>query len=100
MTVNDFNVLGVGSRPAETDAPLLVDANAPLPQPIPDKSFKMVPWWHAQGFNLSRGCKHVELSQGNTGDGGETAAGSRFVELTRIFVPERRNHVDSILRLA
>jgi len=42
MVINDFNIIGISTLPSKTDAPLIVDTDAPLAFPISGKPFQTV----------------------------------------------------------
>lgn len=48
MIVDDSYIMCVAVLPAKTCAPLIVDANAPLPFPIARQFFQPVPRWDTQ----------------------------------------------------
>ena len=87
MVVNDFNVLGVRADPLEADAPLVVDAYAPPSFPVADKLLQPVARRHSQRLDFRRSRNHVELAQGDTRNGGETAIPAGFVQLARVLGP-------------
>lgn len=47
VVVHYLNVFSACRGPAETDAPLIIDANAGLARPIAFQGFKMVSWRHS-----------------------------------------------------
>jgi hypothetical protein len=42
MVVRDLNVKGIGIDPAEADAPLVVDSNTVLSQPVPQQGLQAI----------------------------------------------------------
>jgi hypothetical protein len=60
MIINHFHIKGVAVTPNKTDAPLVVDANAPLAFPVPGKPFKMGRGGDPKKLNA---CRTVELRE-------------------------------------
>jgi hypothetical protein len=48
VIVDDFHVVGVSTGPAETDAPLIIDANAVLTRTISRQLLQTVRRWNAK----------------------------------------------------
>jgi hypothetical protein len=48
VIVNNFNIESIPVSPNETNSELPVDANAVLPQAIPNKRFEVIPWGNCQ----------------------------------------------------
>jgi len=48
MIVDNFNVVCIVIMPPKTDAPLVIDPNAVLPQTITCELFQAISWGHAQ----------------------------------------------------
>jgi hypothetical protein len=48
MIIRDFNVVSLFILKPEADPPLIIDANAPLPDAIPGQRFQVVGWRHAE----------------------------------------------------
>jgi len=65
MVVDDFNVKTVAVLPAETDAPLIVDPDAPLTGAVASELFEPVARWDAEEVE---GGGTVELLQLALGD--------------------------------
>jgi hypothetical protein len=60
MIVRDFDFVGVALVPTETDAPLIVDADAVLSSTIAGKSFQPIRRWYAQ---IVQPFSDIELNQ-------------------------------------
>ena len=60
MVIDDFNVMGIPFMPAETDAPLVVDADTPLPGSVAGELFKAIAGWDTQKI---KSCGCMELFQ-------------------------------------
>ncbi len=65
MIVNNFDVLSVFAFPAETNAPLVIHANAILPGAVSFKRFQPVPGRQLQIKQLARTIYLGQLSQGD-----------------------------------
>ena len=65
MIVDDFDVRRACFRPAKTDPPLIVDANAVLPHSIALESLQAIAGRRAQRRQQRRGVEHVELARGD-----------------------------------
>jgi len=63
VIVRDFNVVGVGADPAETDSPLIVNANAVLTCSITLQLFEPVAGWNAQVFQTLGGIQHSKFAK-------------------------------------
>jgi len=72
MVSNDFHIFSTGISPAETDAPLIVDADAVLARTITFKRFETIAGWNLQIFKSARDLKLSELAPRHSGDVGET----------------------------
>jgi len=46
MIIYDFYFISISVCPAETDTPLVIDANAMLPLTIACKFLQTIPWWY------------------------------------------------------
>jgi hypothetical protein len=58
VIVDDFDILYTSFTPPETDSPLLIDANAPLPGPSTTKLFQAICRRHSQIADGPRLVKH------------------------------------------
>ncbi len=63
MIVHDLDGIRPRWRPAETNAPLLVDANAVLPFPIPFQGFHTIARRDAQVFETPGAMHLIELAR-------------------------------------
>lgn len=68
MVVDDLNVTGMAALEAETEAPLIVDADAPLPTPIALQSLQLVVGRNTQIGQRFRPVEHRQLAQGHNLD--------------------------------
>jgi hypothetical protein len=60
VVVRDFDFFGMGTLPAETNAILIVNADAVLAQTVPTKLFEAIARW---GSELRQFANTVDLSQ-------------------------------------
>ena len=63
MIVGDFHVLGVGARPAEAEAPLVVEADGVLAAAIAPQGLQPVARGHARKGQLDRGVEQLQFDQ-------------------------------------
>ena len=54
MVVRNFNIRRISVAPAEADAPLVIDANAPLSGPIFLQEFQPIAWRNPQTLDAGR----------------------------------------------
>ncbi|HET7540187.1 MAG TPA: hypothetical protein VFK05_09955 [Polyangiaceae bacterium] len=66
MIVDDLDIVRVGSKPAEADAPLIIDSDAVLANPVPGEFLEAIGWRNAEVEEAGRGIKHDELAKGNS----------------------------------
>jgi hypothetical protein len=58
MVINYLNIKRITIKPNETDAILIVDANAVLTLPIAFQRFKVIPW---EDFKIAQHMRGVQL---------------------------------------
>jgi hypothetical protein len=63
MIVDYLNICGTLGCPAETNAPLLIDADAPQTAQIPFQRFQPVARRGTQIIEPGRGIEHIELAR-------------------------------------
>ena len=63
MKIYDFNTFGVGTRPAEAHAELIVHANAPLARTTALQLFEAVTGWRTQIFDTLSEIELLEFAQ-------------------------------------
>jgi hypothetical protein len=66
VVVDDLDVMGVTTDPAEANAKLVVDADAVLAEAIAGQFLQSVSRWHFQVSEGDCGVEHDELAEGNT----------------------------------
>lgn len=54
MIINDLDIKSIAIGKGEADAPLIVDADAPLPGAIAAELFQAIAWRYAQIFDGMR----------------------------------------------
>ena len=65
MVVNDLDSIGAGCRPYKTDSPLVIDANAVLPNTIMPQRLKPIGWRNPKIIQRLRLIQHEQFSQCN-----------------------------------
>jgi hypothetical protein len=80
------------ARPAKTDAPLIIDANAVLSQPVTFQSFKSVAWRHSQVIQATGNLQLSELSPGYRSDVYKSPDTLAPGQGLRFRAPERPDH--------
>ena len=58
MIIHNFHVTRVAIRPVETDTPLIIDADAPLPQPITRQPLQTIAWRDSEILNPLGGIQY------------------------------------------
>lgn len=93
VVVDDFDVQGRGFLPDETDAPLVVDAYAPLPGPVAAQFLEPVLRWYAQRFDPCSGVQHLQLSHGHFFDVRESRDTPPLKQSFGVLAAESFDHV-------
>jgi hypothetical protein len=65
VVVCDLYIEGVTFSPLKADSPLIIDANAKLPRPIPQQFFQPICGRDSQVVKRYRIIDHAQLPQGN-----------------------------------
>jgi hypothetical protein len=63
VVIHDFDIVSVTRLPAEADAPLIVDPNAPLSCAITSKSLEAVSRWNPEIVQDDCGVELAQLAQ-------------------------------------
>ena len=66
MIIDDLNVMSVGANPAETDTPLVVDADAVLAETIRQEFLQMIRWRHPEVSKTCCGIEHQQFTKGDS----------------------------------
>jgi hypothetical protein len=64
MVIDDLDIVGVPSIPPETDAPLIVDANAPLSFSFPSQFLQPVGRWDTEEIKAGSSVNQGQFSNG------------------------------------
>jgi hypothetical protein len=64
MVIDDLDIVGVPFIPPETDTPLIVDADAPLPFSIPSQFLQPVGRWDTEEIKAGSAVNQGQLSKG------------------------------------
>jgi hypothetical protein len=100
MVVGHLDVIGIAIFPAETNAPSVVDANAPLTLAVAAKLFQSVGGRHAQEVECVRRIQGLELDVGTAMDVRRKTPHAATREKGRGgLVGEALNHVPRIVRV-
>jgi hypothetical protein len=93
MIIDDLDIKGVAVLEAKADAPLVVDADTPLTEPIVLQRFQTIRRRPTQILKAS-GC--IQLRQAHVGAllnfGRETARLAGYIEMLRFVIGKRPNH--------
>jgi hypothetical protein len=92
MVIDDLNVVGMAVFEAEAYAPLIVDADAPLPDTVALQLLQSVIGRNAQVFRLFRPVEHRQLAQGHDLNIHETGNPLAVEQGFRVGALERRDH--------
>jgi hypothetical protein len=65
VIVDNLDFVGIPVSPLETDAPLIIDTNAMLAQPIAYQFFQAIGWRASQVLQRSGVVEHAQFTQGN-----------------------------------
>jgi len=66
VVVDDLDIVRISSEPAEADAPLIVDSDAVLANPVPGEFLKAVRGRDTQVDEAGRGIQHDQFAKGNS----------------------------------
>lgn len=97
VVVGDFNFMRISRIPAETDAPLIVDADAVLPGSITLERFEAIAGWYAQCIEAGSRIENVELIDRALKQHGGKARAPALPELFRLLVAEINDHSDMLV---
>jgi hypothetical protein len=93
VVVNNFNLPGITLAPTKTEAELVIDAQAPLPRPIPQESFQPVPGRRTQFFQRQDAVQLPQFSKGNPFDGSEAPASLSMEETLGFLIGKGADHL-------
>ena len=93
MVIDDFDRVGMTVFPDETDAPLVVDADAVLAHPFALEGFEVIARRHTHVTQGFRGRELREFAKSDALNGGrKPPRGNALPNLLRLFVTEFLNH--------
>ena len=93
MVIADFDTFRIAVVPDEADAPLLVDADAPLTVPVPFQPFQVVGWRNLQVTQMAGVVEHTQFPAGDRLHlNRKKAAGNAIENSLSNVVVERNNH--------
>jgi hypothetical protein len=92
VVVHYLYIFSARARPAKTDAPLIIDANAVLSQPVTFQGFKPVAWRHPQVIQTTGNLELSELSPGYRSDINESPDTLAPGQGLRLGAAERPDH--------
>jgi hypothetical protein len=92
MIIHYLNIESITVFETETQTPLIIYADAPLPLAVSVQSFQPVIWWNAKVFNRIRIIQHLQLTSGNRGKGLESAWAITFKYRLGVFAIEGFDH--------
>ena len=79
MIIDDLNIVSIAILPPETNPPLVIDTNTPMPSPITFQLFQSVIGRHPEIVHFLSGVQHSELTQSSPFKGMETANSLQIV---------------------
>lgn len=95
MVIDDLDILGAGSGPDKTHAPLPVHANAVLALSVALQGFEVIVRGNSQIFQIRCAIEHRQLPHGNHFDIHETTTSISLEQVASVLALERLDrHVD------
>jgi hypothetical protein len=93
VVIDNLDIEGMSALEPETNSPLAIDANAPLPSTITRELFQLIGWWQAQILNPGCGMNLTQTHCRPFQDFGRQTTGFPGGEKAfRFGVSERLNH--------
>src|SRR5258708_15327671 len=92
VIVHDFDCVNVAVSPLKANTPLIVDADAVLPPPVPLQALQPVPRQIRERLQVGRGIQDVQFSQGGSLDRLEPAHRFPAEETLGVRAAERPDH--------
>lgn len=92
MIVHDFDRVNVAVSPLKANTPLIIDADAVLPLPVPLQALQPVPRQIRERLQIGRGIHDVQFSQGGSLDRLEPAHRFPAEEAPGVRAAERLDH--------
>ena len=100
MIINNFDVIRIAGLPPETYPPLIIDADAVLPHPVPFKRLHLVSRRLRQILKMPDAIQKEELPAGITFNRLEAGNPTVVKKHCCIFASECFNHEARVLRIA
>jgi hypothetical protein len=92
VVIHYLYVFGARFRPAKTDAPLIIDANAVLSEAVALQRFKAIARRHPQIIQAARDLKLSELSLRHGSDAYKSPDALALGQRLCLGAPERHDH--------
>ena len=99
MIIRDFHVVSVAVFPTETDAPLLVDANAVLAVTVAPESFQTISGGNTEVLQVGGRVQHQEFTEGCPLDVGWKVSRYRIEVIARSKATKQSPLIDGKTRL-
>lgn len=92
MVIGDFDIMSIGIFPSETDAPLVINADAMLPFPVSIECLKMIAWREPEEVDVGSGVDELELYESAPGDVGWDAVTSTIPKRLGVLLRKPLDH--------
>ena len=92
MVIDDFDLGRIAVLPAETDSPLIIDANTILTMPISRESFQSISRWDPQIGKCIRRIQDQKLSQSDALNSTESLGISALKDLFSLPAAKSSDH--------
>ena len=86
VVIDDFNFVWAVRFPAETDAPLVIDANGVLPRPVALKRFQAIAGWDGKMVEFGDRMNLGEFAQDNALDVRRKRPGFPFIPKSEVEI--------------
>src|SRR6056297_563292 len=97
MVIGDFDLIRVAVSPGKTGPPLVIDADAVLPLPVPLEPLQPVSGRHPEVVQVTGVVKHPQFATTYTLNRDRKPPGDRPVpDFLRLTIRESRNHRQTI----
>ena len=96
MVVNNLDFVGMPSAPNKANAPLIVDADAVLPPPIPFQAFEAVSRQRRKRSDIYNGIENIQFAKRRALDCLEPAHSFPVKEALGIRAAERLDHISML----
>lgn len=97
MVISDFAIISIAFLPAETNLPLVVYTDTPLPDPITSQLLKAVSRWNTEEVEAHSAMKLLQLAlTGSLGILRQLGRESTVKELFRFFADKGYDHKEIV----